>query len=49
MGLAVNFRSSKPITGKSKFIAENGQDLVRTSHVMTDKMRSHWLSTTATA
>ena len=34
MGLAVNFRSSKPITGKSKFITENGQDLVRTSHVM---------------
>ena len=34
MGLAVNFRSSKPITGKSTFIAENGQDLVRSSHVM---------------
>ena len=34
MGLAVNFRSSKPITGKSKFITENSQNLVRTSHVM---------------
>ena len=34
MGFSVDFRSPKSITGESTSIIGNGQDLVRTSHVM---------------